>query len=140
MVLGWPLAGLIRLYWILVPRRFRRRCIFSESCSHHVYRTTRALGGRSGLKALGQRVRGCRPGYSIEWSPDDGDFRVVCVDGATVPARDVAPHVLAPWRDAVGAYERLLNEGQRADADPRAARATRSLERGEWSPSDDVAS
>jgi hypothetical protein len=55
---------LIRMYW-LVPKKFRRRCIFKNTCSHFIYETIRQRGALQGLKALQQRFRQCRGNYSF---------------------------------------------------------------------------
>ena len=55
----------IRLYWFLIPRANRRRCLFKKSCSHHVYDITIERGLLSGLIALRFRYSHCRPGYYI---------------------------------------------------------------------------
>ncbi len=60
---------LIRLYW-LIPKRWRRKCIFKESCSLHVYSTTKEQGFIKGLKALKIRFRQCRPNYSFYTTED----------------------------------------------------------------------
>lgn len=64
------LLALIRLYW-LIPKRFRRTCLFKETCSHHVFTVTNEKGFRAGLKALKKRIKQCRPGYSIYITDDE---------------------------------------------------------------------
>lgn len=56
----------IRLYWKLWPERFRRSCLFRESCSKYVYRVTAHTGASAGFAALLERARRCRGGYSVE--------------------------------------------------------------------------
>ncbi|HYC27443.1 MAG TPA: membrane protein insertion efficiency factor YidD [Chitinophagaceae bacterium] len=58
------LLFLVRCYW-LIPKSYRRKCIFKESCSHFVYNTIKEQGVRKGLLAFRQRTRQCRPGYVI---------------------------------------------------------------------------
>lgn len=53
------------MYWFLIPAKKRNRCIFSESCSKHVYKKTKEKGLWYGLKALRFRYQNCRPGYQL---------------------------------------------------------------------------
>jgi uncharacterized protein len=69
----------IRLYWLTVPASRRRPCLFRESCSRHVYRTVSDFGFRSGMSALRNRFRQCRPGYS--WQGNGRDLRFVARNG-----------------------------------------------------------
>gem|GEM_PF-5503865 len=68
------------LYWLVVPARQRRTCIFGVSCSRHVFKRTRQLGFVSGTAAFRARRRQCRPGYRLHSM--DGDQPVIrLVDG-----------------------------------------------------------
>ncbi|WP_435226168.1 membrane protein insertion efficiency factor YidD [Niabella hirudinis] len=53
----------IHLYWLLIPKNKRKRCLFKETCSKYVYRITRQQGLHAGIKALKDRKKKCRPGY-----------------------------------------------------------------------------
>lgn len=55
----------IKVYWKLIPKHKRNRCIFSESCSNHVFRIASTQGFLKGIKALYVRYKSCRPGYQI---------------------------------------------------------------------------
>lgn len=59
------LLMLIKIYWLTIPKSSRRRCLFQESCSSHVYRITKNEGLISGLKALKFRIRNCNSNYAI---------------------------------------------------------------------------
>ncbi len=59
------LLGIIRLYWILIPVERRRKCIFSKSCSNHVYEETKTKGFYNGIKELIFRVKNCQPEFDI---------------------------------------------------------------------------
>ena len=52
----------IRIYW-MIPKIWRRECIFKESCSNYVYRITKRYGYKLGILALQKRYQKCRPGY-----------------------------------------------------------------------------
>jgi putative component of membrane protein insertase Oxa1/YidC/SpoIIIJ protein YidD len=62
----------IRVYQKFWPNKLKGKgCVFSESCSNHVFRITKRKGFTSGVKALRTRVRDCRPGYYIVKMEDE---------------------------------------------------------------------
>jgi putative component of membrane protein insertase Oxa1/YidC/SpoIIIJ protein YidD len=77
----------IRAYWRLVPARRRRLCLFRESCSRFVYRTTIEGGALAGARALRRRIRQCRSGYNVRITADG--LQIVCDNGDVVHGRDV---------------------------------------------------
>lgn len=100
----------IRVYWVVWPRHRNRTCIYRETCSHHVYRITGELGLVAGLRALRDRVRTCRPGYTI--SSSDTGSGIVLHDGSFLPEPLVARGVLLPIQLAITQLEeRLSSEG-----------------------------
>jgi putative component of membrane protein insertase Oxa1/YidC/SpoIIIJ protein YidD len=56
----WVLLIPIRLYWRLWPTAWKRNCLFTETCSRFVYRTTKSSGLRAGWSALLLRYKTCR--------------------------------------------------------------------------------
>lgn len=123
----WLILSGIRLYWLLVRPRRRRKCLFRESCSHHVYRVTEERGSCAGLKALRRRIRRCRPGFSVEWT--GGAWNVRWVDGHVSREQDVAGHVVEPYRRALKDAEsiimtRLVNPEQGVVSAPSAGSGT----------------
>lgn len=70
------LLFIIRMYWLL-PKRLRRPCIFKCSCSVHVYNEAKQNGVLRGLKALRERHRQCRAGYSYYKTPDGADWVIL---------------------------------------------------------------
>ncbi len=56
---------IIHIYQIIVPKRFRGRCLFNESCSNYVYREAKEKGGKAGIIALRYRIGNCRPNYFL---------------------------------------------------------------------------
>jgi len=56
---------IIKTYQVLIPKRFRGKCLFKESCSHYVYRLTQENGFSDGISALRYRVHNCKPNYFI---------------------------------------------------------------------------
>ena len=97
----------IYLYWHLLPASWKQRqCLFSESCSHYVWRITREQGLVAGCRALRHRHKNCRPGYKIEpISP--GRFRVQLLNGDVIPDSEVADAVLSPYLKACSPYPLL---------------------------------
>jgi putative component of membrane protein insertase Oxa1/YidC/SpoIIIJ protein YidD len=55
----------IKLYWLLIPEKMRRTCLFKTSCSHYVFDKTKQEGLLIGLKSLKFRIRNCNPHYHI---------------------------------------------------------------------------
>lgn len=94
----WLLLLLIRAYWALFPRRWRRDCLFHETCSVHVFRVTETQGLREGFKALRTRFRQCRGGYRLQWLPD-GSFVVRLADGALLPQSEASDSIIRTLRD-----------------------------------------
>jgi putative component of membrane protein insertase Oxa1/YidC/SpoIIIJ protein YidD len=89
-----PLLALIRFYWRWWPARWRRTCLFRESCSHHVHRITAQEGVRAGLRAAWRRVRACRPGFAVEAGPDGLGLRLR--DGSLLAGRELNPRLFTP--------------------------------------------
>jgi len=98
----------IRLYWRFWPEARRRKCIFRRTCSHHVYHVTRILGLVAGTCALIDRLRKCRPGYSVY--SESGGLRVRLADGTSIDESEAAPHVLAPYRDPAELLQHSLSD------------------------------
>lgn len=84
--MNYLLMFFIRVYWCL-PKRYRRKCLFKESCSRHVYFVTRRDGFKKGINALQKRWRQCRPGYAVYIGPE-GKEQVVLRDGYMVQRSD----------------------------------------------------
>lgn len=88
----WLIVWGIRLYWRFAPRSLRDRCLFKESCSHHVMSATVRSGALAGLKALSTRFHECRPGSSVIGPFEDND-------GAEVLALRLSNGTIVPWDD-----------------------------------------
>jgi putative component of membrane protein insertase Oxa1/YidC/SpoIIIJ protein YidD len=72
----------IRVYW-LMPKRYRKCCLFKESCSKFVYRNTVECGFKKGVKCLIQRIKTCRPKYAF-FEADDGTNYVILADNSII--------------------------------------------------------
>ena len=59
------LLNIIRLYWLLIPEKYRNVCLFRESCSNYVYRNVLEHGLRKGLNAFSYRYNNCRHPYRL---------------------------------------------------------------------------
>jgi putative component of membrane protein insertase Oxa1/YidC/SpoIIIJ protein YidD len=59
------ILGIIQLYWLLIPEKRRRNCIFKISCSRYVYSQTKYFGFIAGLTGAKNRFYQCRPGYKV---------------------------------------------------------------------------
>ena len=90
------LIGLILSYQRIAPTALRDRCIFAESCSNFVLRTTREKGVRAGIAAMALRMRRCRPGYfRLPPSPMYPEINapVRLADGSIVDLADLSPRI-----------------------------------------------
>lgn len=94
----WLLIGLINLYrWL--PDRFKRQCLFKETCSLLVTRVARESGFWPGLRALRTRVSQCRPGYLVYFNSEAKSWDVRFTNGSVSNSSDVADFILNPYRD-----------------------------------------
>lgn len=105
----------IRLYRATWPKRWRRQCLFRESCSSYVDRVTKEEGLLEGLAALVRRARACRPGYRVT-TASDGRIGLLLRDGTFLPGDEVARAVMAPYRQQLSAFEQSLSLQDEVDA------------------------
>lgn len=63
---------MIQLYWAIIPKGKRRKCIFRTSCSQYVHQTTKSEGFYKGLMALMYRFHNCRSGFHLFEDPING--------------------------------------------------------------------
>jgi putative component of membrane protein insertase Oxa1/YidC/SpoIIIJ protein YidD len=82
---------MIRIYWYVTPPKMRRQCLFSESCSNYVYRTTQEKGFKAGINALRRRYYQCRPGYKLEKKATDWDM--ILADGTTIKNEEISKSI-----------------------------------------------
>ena len=55
----------IKFYQTFIPKRFRGKCLFKESCSNYIFRTVKNEGTVKGLIAFRYRYHNCRPNYYL---------------------------------------------------------------------------
>ena len=94
----------IKLYWILIPKRKRKTCIFKESCSHYVYNVTKKHGSVKGVNSFFLRRKQCRKGYTFCFG-ENGGVIIQLVDGSKVN-EDMVSEIL---HEEISAYECHLN-------------------------------
>ncbi|WP_010181007.1 membrane protein insertion efficiency factor YidD [Aquimarina agarilytica] len=66
----YSLLLIIKIYWAIIPKKIRGKCLFKKSCSHFVFDMTKRNGIISGLKAFKFRFKHCRPNYNLINSED----------------------------------------------------------------------
>jgi len=84
----------ILLYRVLIPPRYRRHCLFRQSCSLFVLESAKHGGLRSGIRALKVRIRQCRGGYQLAGT-EDGKLIFIACDGAVIDQALLAPNFVA---------------------------------------------
>ena len=84
---------MIRFYWKAFPVRFRKQCLFRETCSHYVYRRAQEQGFSGGLNALVLRFRQCRPGY-YSFTLPGGETCLCLADKTILRQEEIALHLL----------------------------------------------
>jgi uncharacterized protein len=94
----------IRLYWLLIPMKNRRKCIFKESCSRYVYRICFDDGFVAGSKAFAFRFRNCRNGYMLFKNPVNGEMNALLASGIVVSGEII---VESPWIE-----DQIASDGQ----------------------------
>ncbi|HQX02516.1 MAG TPA: membrane protein insertion efficiency factor YidD [Flavobacterium sp.] len=84
----------IQLYWKIMPESKRNVCLFSESCSNHIYRITNENGFVKGITALRKRIIKCRPKYEL-YKVDD-TFILKLQDGSVINENEISQFLLPP--------------------------------------------
>jgi putative component of membrane protein insertase Oxa1/YidC/SpoIIIJ protein YidD len=92
----WFLLGAISLYRRL-PIRFKRQCLFRETCSSYIGRVAREFGFLPGLQAFRTRVSQCKPGYLVFFDNQFNRWHVRFANGSVSNSCHVADFVLAPY-------------------------------------------
>lgn len=78
------------MYWKLIPESRRRTCLFAENCSRYVYRITQEKGFLSGICALKERYKKCKPGYKIGYNSLDGTTELHLIDGTILKHQEIS--------------------------------------------------
>jgi len=104
----WLLVFPIKIYR-LVPPRFKRRCLFRETCSLFVMRAAKEHGLLAGCRALGQRFVRCRSKYSVYYDNSSRAWMVLLADGSATTSEEVAGFVIEPYQNAIGLVEAKMH-------------------------------
>ena len=88
------LLFIIQVYWRAIPPSKRKQCIFRESCSHYVWRTTTEDGFIAGIRALLFRNKHCCPGFVIYKYKNQYELKTV--NGLILKENDIAERLLTP--------------------------------------------
>ncbi len=86
----------IRVYWKLIPTKYRQTCLFRESCSSHIFRVTEESGFVKGIIALKSRFKKCKPGYSFTYNEETAEFELQLVDGGKLTKSDASGNITFP--------------------------------------------
>lgn len=82
----------IRCYWLLVPEKKRRKCLFKTSCSHFVFQQTKNKGLRAGFRAFLFRIKNCNANYQIM---DVGDGKILITKtNKVIPENELSEFIL----------------------------------------------
>jgi len=90
------LIFIIKLYWKIIPASRRNRCLYKESCSNKVYNDTLREGLFKGLLSLYQRIKNCRPGYSLILINDEVIMRLI--DGSVLSEEQINIDILSDFK------------------------------------------
>ncbi|WP_299897153.1 membrane protein insertion efficiency factor YidD [uncultured Aquimarina sp.] len=85
----------IKLYWFLIPKTKRRRCIFRKSCSNYVYEKTCEKGLISGLKVLRYRYLNCRSGFIIFDHPLNNEKLMLLPNQKIIEEKEIAERLIS---------------------------------------------
>ncbi|WP_196890493.1 membrane protein insertion efficiency factor YidD [Aureivirga marina] len=84
------LLTIIHLYWFLIPKKKRRRCIFKKSCSKIVYEKTKKEGLISGLKILTFRIKNCHPEFDLYFEIKTNELKLITKSGEIISENNIA--------------------------------------------------
>ena len=87
------ILGVIRMYW-LIPKSRRRKCIFRESCSNHVYSITKNKGFNKGINAFLFRYKNCRSHIETFENPISKEIQIILPGGKIVSQHEIAKRIL----------------------------------------------
>src|SRR2546430_17130 len=100
----WFLLGIINTYRLL-PERYKRQCLFKETCSTYAKRATQEFGFLAGLKAMKDRVSQCKPGYQVLFQDRTRQCHVRLANGEMVNSSCIADSILEPYKSVSAAMQ-----------------------------------
>jgi putative component of membrane protein insertase Oxa1/YidC/SpoIIIJ protein YidD len=84
----------IKLYWLLVPKTKRRKCIFRTSCSKKVFEVTKEYGFLSGYRELKFRIENCNSEFDIYTNIETGKLEMILKSGVFVKEKEISTNLL----------------------------------------------
>jgi len=84
----------IRIYWFLIPKSKRRKCIFRKSCSNYVFEETLKNGLWVGLKAFRFRYENCRHGFEVFKNPIDNKVQMILTNHQIIGEENIAERLI----------------------------------------------
>nr|WP_291871051.1 membrane protein insertion efficiency factor YidD [Maribacter sp.] len=84
----------IKIYWLLMPKSKRKKCIFRTSCSNYVFKITAKGGLWKGLKALKFRYVNCRHGYQLFKNPINNKIHLILPNREVINEENIAERLL----------------------------------------------
>ncbi|MBG6129408.1 putative component of membrane protein insertase Oxa1/YidC/SpoIIIJ protein YidD [Aquimarina sp. EL_43] len=84
----------IKMYWFLIPKSKRRRCVFRKSCSNYVYEQINNNGINSGIKAFRYRFRNCRSGFQLFKNPINNETQIILPNQEIIKQEEISKHFL----------------------------------------------
>lgn len=84
------LLFIIKIYWVLIPRSKRRKCIFRISCSKYVYDIAMKKGVLQGIKALSFRINNCKHGFELFENPITKETQMILPNHQLIEEKDIA--------------------------------------------------
>ncbi|MDY0905026.1 membrane protein insertion efficiency factor YidD [Pedobacter sp. CFBP9032] len=88
------LLAIIRMYWALKDKNQAPKCIFSVSCSRHVYNVACNEGLFKAIKAFTYRYKNCRSGYHISTDPSNEQNILILPDGTRLKQHEIAERLI----------------------------------------------
>ena len=85
------LSLLFRLYW-KIPKRFKGKCLYKESCSRRVFRVLNEEGIKNAHIVLRQRIETCTAGYHL--IELDGQMHLICLNNYVIQNEELADWVI----------------------------------------------
>jgi putative component of membrane protein insertase Oxa1/YidC/SpoIIIJ protein YidD len=90
---------IIRLYQTFIPKRFRGKCLFKESCSNYVFRITKEKGLIVGLNALKYRYFNCRPNYNL--MDNNGKIVLITINKNVIEEEFIDERILCQYKQDI---------------------------------------
>lgn len=84
----------IRLYWVVIPKQKRKKCLFKKSCSNYVFEQTLNEGFFIGLKAFWFRYKNCRSGYQIFINPVTNETQMLLPSKVIINKEEITDRFL----------------------------------------------